>query len=101
VKTHYGENIPPFVVVDESWVLINSICETFNSCDILSYINWAWVAIDEKEVGNYQFQNRMPTRIFLCHVHLLKNFVSKCEKLIHEVNILSEFFRIIWNILNP
>ncbi len=88
VKDYYEDEIAPFMVVDESWASINAICTVFNSCDILSYINWTWdlLMTQTKETHN-KFECFIKTRIILCHVHLLKNFLYKCDNLIKKVII--------------
>ena len=44
--------IPPFIVVDFSWALINSVMLTFNSCTISVYLDWAYrLLVDFKSVN--------------------------------------------------
>lgn len=64
--------IPPLIVVDFSWALINAIIVTFNNCSVVHYLKWAYdVSHDYYE--NYSLNHYMSTRVIICQVHLLKN----------------------------
>lgn len=86
VKDMFNDEVAPFVVVDEAWPSINAISSIFNNCDILSYINWTWDVIHTDIGANEVFHGHIKTRIILCHVHLSRNFLYKCEQLILEVS---------------
>ena len=86
VKDIYDDQVAPFVVVDEAWPSINAITSAFNNCDILSYINWTG---DQLHIKSDTFHCHMKTRIILCHVHLMRNFLYKCENLLL---LVSTFF---------
>lgn len=101
IKQHYKE-VAPFIVVDESYALINSIMSIFNGCDILAYINWTWKILNGKimkyflqdylnfrslilgDSSNMNLHCAMSTRLFICHTHLFKNMIRKCDKLLKK-----------------
>ena len=77
-------NVAPFIVVDESWALINSIMNTFNGCSALAYINWTWDVIHNQFVFNVDLHLTIKTRLFLCHTHFFKNIIRKTNKVIKD-----------------
>ena len=70
----------PIMVTDESWAIINSLCETFNGQSIKSYVKWTYEVLLEYPDNRY-IRTIMKTKLFLCHVHFLYNATKKIKTL--------------------
>ena len=73
--------LPPIVVVDFSWALINAVVQTFNNCSVIAYLTWAYDVI-YKYHNNEQLNNYMLTRVILCQTHIFKDIAIKSNLLI-------------------
>ena len=72
--------VAPIVVTDESWAIINAVCNIFNNTSIQSYIKWTYQVLIEFE-DNIHIRTVMNTKLFLCHVHFLHNAIKKIRHL--------------------
>jgi hypothetical protein len=70
----------PVMVTDESWAIINSLCDIFNGHSIKSYIKWTFEILVEYP-GVPLLRKTMKTKLFLCHVHFLYNAIKKIKVL--------------------
>ncbi len=73
--------IPPFIVVDFSWALINSSVEVFNRMSVSQYLNLTYeIIFNNKKESDISF-SVLKTRIYLCSTHFLKTAITKARKL--------------------
>lgn len=79
------KTIAPFMVVDESWALINSVIQTFNGCSPLAYINWTWDVLNSDLQKQNSAHDLLNTRLFLCHTHLFKNVIKKTTDILKSL----------------
>ena len=88
----YSFMIAPIIVVDFSWVMINSINEAYNKCSILRYLQWTFeIIVNQNE--SKEFLELITTRVYICAVHFLKTVVKKVKKYKDDKkNILFKMF---------
>lgn len=65
------------IVTDMGWALINAVLLTFNNCNVLNYLNWAYDMIFNPH--NPSLENVMKIKSYLCSTHFLKNIVKKVK----------------------
>jgi hypothetical protein len=80
-------SVAPVIITDFSWVLINSVLETFNNCNIMQYLNIAYEALYECK----QSFLSLKTKIYLCSTHFLKLIIKKSKKVSCSKEIRSSF----------
>ena len=73
--------IPPFIVVDFSWALINSTVDVFNKMSVSQYLNLTYELIFNKKNESDISFSVLKTRIYLCSSHFLKSAITKARKL--------------------
>ena len=73
--------LPPLVVTDFSWGLINSVMETFNCCTTDIYINWCFEVLFYQNACSIPIVNAMKTIFILCAFHFLKLIIKKVRKI--------------------
>lgn len=73
----------PLIVVDFSWVLINSIMDTFNKCSIGQYLEWSFRSLLPKEAEFLVnlFNGSVFIRLYLCSFHFLKSMRKKLKNI--------------------
>ena len=81
----FGESsrslIPPFIVVDFSWALINSSLQVFNGFSVSQYLNMTYeIIFNCKKESDINFF-ALKTRIYICSTHFLKTAIKKARKL--------------------
>lgn len=66
--------LPKIVVTDFSWALINSICDVFNHCTVVEYLNICFDGLREQKI-------RLEEMVILniCHVHFLKLMIKNAK----------------------
>ena len=59
--------IAPFIVVDESYAIINAVMESFNGVTILNYINWTFNVLNlpETNIMSNNLYHFMKTKVLL------------------------------------
>ena len=76
--------MPPIIVTDFSYALINAVMENFNKCYLINYINWCFQYFVQYK-NNKEIQAKlaplMKTKIYLCAAHFLKSLVKKVRKI--------------------
>jgi hypothetical protein len=86
----YGDLIPPFIVTDFSYALINAVMITFNMTTIGHYLEWCFKYQIE---GKSDLKNCMKTRLYLCSTHILKLIIKKTKKIQISENVKEFFIR--------
>jgi hypothetical protein len=67
--------LAPVIVTDFSWTLITSILESFNSMNIIKYLDSCFEIIINKNNSNI-----LKTIIYLCAAHFIKLIIKKVKK---------------------
>ena len=83
--------IPPIIVSDFSWAIINSILSVFNKITIRTYLNWCYGVIFENQKETKNVLIHINTRVYLCSTHFLKTIVKKVKKMNLEINVKNLF----------
>ena len=107
--------IAPFVVVDFSWALINSINEIFNNCSFISYLKITYDIVTSADKKD-ELRSFIQCRIILCSFHTMKSIIQKlrsmkiknplrrdfifCFTILQNCNTIQEFDLVFKNIFN-
>ena len=69
------------IVTDMSWALMNAVMNSFNKCDISTYLEWCYnVVFKNCSNQSYNSTNNKQLILYLCSTHFLKNIIKKSKK---------------------
>ncbi len=72
--------VPPIIVIDQSWVLLNSILSVFNNLNITEFLNIAFECLIKKDFSRFDQIKTLP---YHDSVHLMRNFIKNSKKIQH------------------
>jgi hypothetical protein len=73
------DKLPSTLVMDFSWVLLNSSLFVFNNMTIHTYIKQSFDLFTNTENGLANFKQRVKVKIYICSTHFLKIIVKKVK----------------------
>ena len=77
----YKFPLPFFFIVDQNWASISSLLSIFAGMNVSEYLVFAYQAVLE---NNSSVSSRFTCIIYLCKIHLLRNFLKKSKKIKHS-----------------
>jgi hypothetical protein len=78
-KTNFSSWLPSVIVTDFSYALINSVCLTFNRCDLGQYISNTYECL--KNPRDKALRGSIQTVMYLCSAHFLKMTIKRARKI--------------------
>jgi hypothetical protein len=71
---------PPIIVIDQSWVLLNSILSVFNNLNITEFLKISFDCLINEDLSRFGEINTLP---YHDSVHLMRNFIKNSKKIQH------------------
>ena len=70
--------LPPIIVIDQSWVLLNSILSVFNNLSIVDYLRISYNCLINKDFSEFKKVITLP---YNDSIHLMRNFIKNSKKI--------------------
>jgi len=84
--------VPPVIVVDFSYAMINSVLKAYNNCSLQKYLEWTYEILVMNN-NHTSILGIMNTRVNLCATHFLKNIIDKAKFIKdNKINIVYKTF---------